>query len=103
MFNNFEVPLLQHRSDDPKFAFTTLIYIYCTLAIQAKWRRGNISALIQLLCHVKYSVFHLALAAEVGDYDPADHPADYVSQFKMLPKQTQRQEEKIHDIQKGLT
>ena len=45
----------------------------------------------------------VTMAAEVGDYDPQDHPPGYVSQFKMLPKQTQKQEEKIAEIHKGLS
>lgn len=40
--------------------------------------------------------------AEVGDYDPEEHLIDYVSKFKMLPKQTQRQEEKITELHKSL-
>ena len=45
---------------------------------------------------------HMELTAEVGDYDPQDHPPGYVAQFKMLPKQTTKQEEKIADIHKTL-
>jgi len=41
--------------------------------------------------------------SEVGDYDPEDHKGDYVSNFKMLPKQTAKQEEKIAEIHKELT
>lgn len=41
--------------------------------------------------------------AEVGDYDPEDHPPGYVAQFKMLPKQTAKQEDKIAEIHKSLT
>lgn len=39
----------------------------------------------------------------MGDYDPVDHPTDYVSKFKMLPKQNQKQEEKIAEMHKTLT
>lgn len=42
------------------------------------------------------------VTAEVGDYDPQDHPPGYVSEFKMLPKQTQKQEDKIAEIHKTL-
>lgn len=42
------------------------------------------------------------ILAEVGDYDPEEHLIDYVSKFKMLPKQTQRQEEKITELHKSL-
>ncbi|CAH1796465.1 unnamed protein product [Owenia fusiformis] len=41
------------------------------------------------------------LQSEVGDYDPEDHPPEYVSEFKMLPKQTEKMEEKIAEIHKG--
>ncbi len=41
--------------------------------------------------------------AEVGDYDPQDHAPGYIAQFKMLPKQTQKQEEKIAELHKTLT
>ncbi|KAI0207138.1 FERM domain-containing protein 5 [Lamellibrachia satsuma] len=41
--------------------------------------------------------------SELGDYDPQDHLPGYVSQFKMLPKQTQKQEEKIAEIHQTLT
>ena len=41
-------------------------------------------------------------SAEVGDYDPQDHGPDYVSQFKMLPKQTMKHEEKIVEAHKAL-
>ena len=41
--------------------------------------------------------------AELGDYDPADHAPDYVSQFKMLPKQTAKHEEKITEAHRTLT
>lgn len=43
------------------------------------------------------------VSAELGDYDPQDHLPGYVSQFKMLPKQTQKQEEKIAEIHQTLT
>lgn len=40
--------------------------------------------------------------AEVGDYDPEEHLVDYVNKFKMLPKQTPKQEEKIAELHRGL-
>lgn len=36
--------------------------------------------------------------AELGDYDPEEHPADYISDFKLFPKQSLRLERKIMDI-----
>ena len=47
-------------------------------------------------------MFDICLTAEVGDYDPVDHPPNYVAEFKMLPKQTQKHEEKIAELHKGL-
>ena len=44
----------------------------------------------------------LSFTAEVGDYDLEDHPPGYVAQFKMLPKQTAKQEEKIAEIHKSM-
>ena len=49
---------------------------------------------------VNINGFLCLLSAEVGDYDPQDHPPGYISQFKMLPKQTQKQEEKIAEFHK---
>nr|CAD7569310.1 unnamed protein product [Timema californicum] len=37
-------------------------------------------------------------AAELGDYDPEEHEENYVSDFKLLLKQTQEIEEKIMEI-----
>jgi hypothetical protein len=45
----------------------------------------------------------LRLTAEVGDYDPEDHPPGYVSEFKMLPKQNAKMEDEIMEIHKTLT
>lgn len=42
------------------------------------------------------------LTAEVGDYDPEDHPPGYVAEFKMLPKQNAKMEEKIAELHQTL-
>ena len=42
------------------------------------------------------------VTAEVGDFEPDEHQQGYVSQFKMLPKQTSKQEEKIEELHKTL-
>lgn len=42
------------------------------------------------------------IQSELGDYDIQDHPPGYVSQFKMLPKQTPKIEEQITEIHKTL-
>uniref|UniRef100_A0A8C1ISL3 FERM domain-containing protein 3 n=1 Tax=Cyprinus carpio TaxID=7962 RepID=A0A8C1ISL3_CYPCA len=36
--------------------------------------------------------------AELGDYDPEEHPADYISDFKLFPKQSLKLERKIMEI-----
>ncbi|XP_013417695.1 FERM domain-containing protein 5 isoform X2 [Lingula anatina] len=41
--------------------------------------------------------------SELGDYDPQDHGPGYVSNFKVLPKQTPKIEERIAELHKGLT
>ncbi|XP_055945730.1 FERM domain-containing protein 5-like isoform X2 [Argiope bruennichi] len=38
------------------------------------------------------------IQSELGDYDPEEHPPSYVSEFKLLLKQTPRLEEKIAEI-----
>lgn len=43
------------------------------------------------------------IQSEVGDYDPEDHAPGYVTEFKMLPKQTAKQEEKIAELHKSLS
>ena len=45
----------------------------------------------------------LSETAEVGDYDPQDHGPGYVSEFKMLPKQTPKHEEKITEAHRALS
>jgi len=40
--------------------------------------------------------------AEIGDYDAEEHLVDYVSQFRLLPKQTLRQEQRIAELHKTL-
>ena len=41
-------------------------------------------------------------SAEIGDYDPEEHLVDYVSQFRLLPKQTPRHEQRIAELHKTL-
>ncbi|ESN93224.1 hypothetical protein HELRODRAFT_89129 [Helobdella robusta] len=46
------------------------------------------------------------IQSEIGDYDNEERLTNYVGKFKMLPKQSQRQEEKIRELHKsfiGLT
>ncbi|XP_052459562.1 FERM domain-containing protein 3 [Carassius gibelio] len=39
--------------------------------------------------------------AELGDYDPEEHPADYISDFKLFPKQSLKLENKIMEIHRN--
>ncbi|XP_023658704.1 FERM domain-containing protein 3 isoform X2 [Paramormyrops kingsleyae] len=41
--------------------------------------------------------------AELGDYDPDEHPADYISDFQLFPKQSQKLERKIMEIHRNET
>lgn len=58
----------------------------------------------RLLCHQVDANLLAAsiIQSELGDYDPEEHLSDYISHFKMLPKQTRRQEEKIAEIHRTL-
>ncbi|XP_036383736.1 FERM domain-containing protein 3 isoform X2 [Megalops cyprinoides] len=38
--------------------------------------------------------------AELGDYDPEEHPADYINEFRLFPKQTHKLERKIMELHK---
>uniref|UniRef100_A0A3Q2XV05 FERM domain-containing protein 3 n=1 Tax=Hippocampus comes TaxID=109280 RepID=A0A3Q2XV05_HIPCM len=38
--------------------------------------------------------------AELGDYDPEEHPSDYIRDFRLFPKQSLKLERKIMDIHK---
>lgn len=38
------------------------------------------------------------ILAELGDYDPEEHPVDYISDFKLFPKQSLKLERKIIEI-----
>ncbi|CAL8346095.1 unnamed protein product [Lota lota] len=39
--------------------------------------------------------------AELGDYDPDEHPSDYIRDFKLFPKQSLKLERKIIEIHKN--
>ena len=46
-------------------------------------------------------MFYL-IAAEMDDFDPQLNQPGYVSEFKMLPKQTSKQEERIAELHQTL-
>lgn len=47
------------------------------------------------------SVYFLLVTAELGDYDPDEHPENYISEFEIFPKQSQKLERKIVEIHKN--
>ncbi|XP_048383420.2 FERM domain-containing protein 3 isoform X2 [Stegostoma tigrinum] len=57
----------------------------------------------RLLCSLSdaASLGAYTLQAELGDYEPDLHPAGYVSEIKLFPKQTQKLERKMEQIHKN--
>lgn len=45
---------------------------------------------------------YLLLAAELGDFDPKRHTTGYVSEFQLLPNQTEELEERIASVHREL-
>lgn len=45
--------------------------------------------------------YFLLVTAELGDYDPDEHPENYISEFEIFPKQSQKLERKIVEIHKN--
>ncbi len=37
-------------------------------------------------------------AANLGDYDPEEHPPGYVSGYQIIPKQTERLEKRLEEL-----
>ncbi|XP_030423290.1 FERM domain-containing protein 3 isoform X2 [Gopherus evgoodei] len=54
----------------------------------------------RLLCSFSDAAYLGAciVQAELGDYDPDEHPDNYISNFKIFPKQSQKLERKIAEI-----
>ncbi|XP_039401674.1 FERM domain-containing protein 3 isoform X3 [Mauremys reevesii] len=54
----------------------------------------------RLLCSFSDAAYLGAciVQAELGDYDPDEHPDNYISDFKIFPKQSQKLERKIAEI-----
>lgn len=44
---------------------------------------------------------HCLSPAELGDYDPEEHPSDYIRDFKLFPKQSLKLERKIIEVHKN--
>lgn len=64
------------------------------------WRRYPMCTLWLFLIVFSVSPF-LLLTAELGDYDPDEHPENYISEFEIFPKQSQKLERKMADIHKS--
>lgn len=45
----------------------------------------------------------LSSVADIGDYEEEDHGESYVSEFRIVPKQSDKLEKKIMEIHKQLT
>jgi hypothetical protein len=41
-------------------------------------------------------------SAELGDYDPEENEQGYISEFRIVPKQSEKLEKKISEIHKQL-
>ncbi|XP_059780530.1 FERM domain-containing protein 3 isoform X3 [Balaenoptera ricei] len=57
----------------------------------------------RLLCSFSDAAYLGAciVQAELGDYDPDEHPENYISEFEIFPKQSQKLERKIVEIHKN--
>ncbi|XP_037979943.1 FERM domain-containing protein 3 isoform X1 [Motacilla alba alba] len=57
----------------------------------------------RLLCSFSDAAYLGAciVQAELGDYDPDEHPENYISDFKIFPKQSQKLEKKIAEMHKN--
>ncbi|XP_051657394.1 FERM domain-containing protein 3 isoform X2 [Manacus candei] len=57
----------------------------------------------RLLCSFSDAAYLGAciVQAELGDYDPDEHPEDYISDFRIFPKQSQKLEKKIAEMHKN--
>uniref|UniRef100_A0A8C5XA21 FERM domain containing 3 n=1 Tax=Malurus cyaneus samueli TaxID=2593467 RepID=A0A8C5XA21_9PASS len=57
----------------------------------------------RLLCSFSDAAYLGAciVQAELGDYDPDEHPENYINDFKIFPKQSQKLEKKIAEMHKN--
>ncbi|CAL1533783.1 unnamed protein product [Lymnaea stagnalis] len=84
--------------EDPMKLHEEITRYYLFLQLRRDLHHGR------LLCPHDESIQLAAyiIQSEVGDYDPQDHLPGYVSEFKMLPKQTPKHEEKIMEAHRAL-
>ncbi|XP_076465680.1 FERM domain-containing protein 5-like isoform X2 [Babylonia areolata] len=84
--------------EDPMKLHEEITRYYMFLQLRRDLHHGR------LLCSPDDAVTLAAFVvqSEVGDYDPEDHPPGYISEFKMLPKQTPKLEERVMEQHKSL-
>ncbi|XP_070212577.1 FERM domain-containing protein 5-like isoform X4 [Littorina saxatilis] len=84
--------------EDPMKLHEEITRYYLFLQLRRDLHHGR------LLCSPDDAVSLAAfiVQSEVGDYDPQDHPPGYISEFKMLPKQTPKLEERVMEQHKTL-
>lgn len=84
--------------EDPMKLHEEITRYYMFLQLRRDLHHGR------LLCSPDDAVTLAAfiVQSEVGDYDPEDHPPGYISEFKMLPKQTPKLEERVMEQHKLL-
>lgn len=58
------------------------------------------SMLVHIFATILSLIWRLS-SAELGDYDPEEHPSDYIRDFKLFPKQSLKLERKIIEIHKN--
>ncbi|KAL8602280.1 hypothetical protein ACOMHN_022793 [Nucella lapillus] len=84
--------------EDPMKLHEEITRYYMFLQLRRDLHHGR------LLCSPDdaVSLASFVVQSEVGDYDPEDHPLGYISEFKMLPKQTPKLEERVMEQHKLL-
>jgi hypothetical protein len=60
--------------------------------------RQCVCPLIVLFFNFSLFLQFLMVTAEFGDYYPDEHPENYISEFEIFPKQSQKLERKIMEI-----
>ncbi|PVD19558.1 hypothetical protein C0Q70_20048 [Pomacea canaliculata] len=85
-------------AEDPMKLHEEITRYYLFLQLRRDLHHGR------LLCAPEDAISLAAyiVQSEVGDYDPQDHQPGYISEFKMLPKQTPKLEERVMELHKSL-
>ncbi|XP_041370882.1 FERM domain-containing protein 5-like isoform X3 [Gigantopelta aegis] len=84
--------------EDPMKLHEEITRYYLFLQLRRDLHHGR------LLCSPSDAIVMAAdiIQSEVGDYEPEEHPPGYIAEFKMLPKQTPKMEEQMHEIHKTM-